>query len=102
MHPSTPSRKRGRNGGVGEIASLPGPNEADSLGSVAAQRKKIVGWIENLDPLWTAAATRYRVAPSLEHVLKAIGNDIATSLKDIPEKAESERQWLQALRACAF
>jgi hypothetical protein len=101
MHPSTTSRKRERGAGVGECASLSGRIEADSVVSVAAQRKKILDQIDNLEPLWAATATRYRVAPYLEAVLKAIGNDIAASLKVIPEKAESERQRLQALRACA-
>jgi hypothetical protein len=101
MHPSKASRKRGRNAGVGEFVSSPGQIEADSLVSVAAQRKKILDQIDNLEPLWAATATRYRVAPNLDAVLKAIGNDIAASLKVIPAEAESERQRLQALRACA-
>jgi hypothetical protein len=47
MHPSRVSRKRERDAGVGEIASSPGRFEADSLVSVAAQQKKIVGRIDN-------------------------------------------------------
>jgi hypothetical protein len=101
MLPPTASRKRGRNAGVGEIASSTGKVEADSLLPIAAQRKKILDRIDNLEPLWAATSTRYRVAPNLDAVLTAIGKDIAASLKVIPEHAESEKQRLQALRACA-